>query len=203
MVLGRLRSQYEKIMRPLGELISKTGISPNMITLVSVGISVLSCYSFALSDLLFGGIFAILAGVIDMFDGAVARASGKASPYGAVFDHVMDRYAEFFMVFGIGLSIYAETWIGFLCLFSMVMASFTRAKAESVGGLEKCTVGIAERQEKLGILLGSVFLTYLFPTVNILGFTILEMGLLLIAVLSQITVIQRLNYTKTQQTVIS
>ena len=190
-------------MRPLGEVLGKTGISPNMVTLISVGVSAVSCYYFALSNLLLGAFCAILAGVIDMFDGAVARATGKASPYGAVFDHVMDRYAEFFMVFGIGLSIYADTWISFVCLFSMIMASFTRAKAESVGGLKQCTVGIAERQEKLGILLGSVFLTYLFPSIILSGFTILEIGLFLIALLSQITVLQRLNYTRTQQSVIT
>ena len=130
-----------------------------------------------------------------MFDGAVARATGKASPAGAAFDHVLDRYAEFFMIFGIGLSAIVDWWIAMFCIFSMIMASFTRAKAESVGGLSSCTVGIAERQEKLGILLFGVFVTAALPGIAFGGFSLLSICLLLIGVLSQITVIQRLNYT--------
>ena len=123
-----------------------------------------------------------------MFDGAVARATHTASRFGAVYDHALDRYAEFFVLVGIGLGGFADwVWIIF-CLFGMVMASFIRAKAESVGGLKSCTVGIAERQEKLIILLiGSV----LQPFVPIA----LIVSVIVVGILSHITVIQRLHYT--------
>jgi phosphatidylglycerophosphate synthase len=118
--------------------------------------------------------------------------------FGAVWDHVLDRYAEFAIVFGIGLSIYANLWVAFIALFSMIMASFVRAKAESIGKLDKCTVGIAERQEKLIIIMVGSILTFIFPIYGIYliwFFSILDICLLIVAVLSQIKVIQRLKYT--------
>jgi CDP-diacylglycerol--glycerol-3-phosphate 3-phosphatidyltransferase/archaetidylinositol phosphate synthase len=123
-----------------------------------------------------------------MFDGAVARATRMESRFGAVYDHVLDRYVEFFALVGIGLGMYSDwIWVIF-CLFGMVMASFTRAKAESVGGLKSCTVGIAERQEKLIILLvGSI----LQPLIG----TALMIAIIVVGILSHVTVIQRLHYT--------
>jgi phosphatidylglycerophosphate synthase len=129
-------------------------------------------------------------GVIDMFDGAVARASNRVTRFGATFDHVIDRYAEFFIVIGVILGSYTDWLWGVFALFSMLMASFTRAKAESVGGLKSCTVGIAERQEKLIIIIGASIITPLLPSIQILNY-----AMILVGILSSITVIQRLDYT--------
>jgi phosphatidylglycerophosphate synthase len=68
------------------------------------------------------------------------------------------------------------------------MASFVRAKAESVGGLKRCTVGVAERQEKLVLLLLGSILQGLFSWA-LLG------AVILVGVLSHVTVVQRLSYT--------
>jgi CDP-diacylglycerol--glycerol-3-phosphate 3-phosphatidyltransferase/archaetidylinositol phosphate synthase len=81
--------------------------------------------------------------------------------------------------------------MGLFALFGMLMASFTRAKAESVGGLRSCTVGVAERQEKLLILIaGSLASTY-YPVS-------LAIAVVLVGVLSHVTVVQRLQYTWVQ-----
>ncbi|HUO43049.1 MAG TPA: CDP-alcohol phosphatidyltransferase family protein, partial [Methylomirabilota bacterium] len=80
-------------------------------------------------------------------------------------------------------------WVVF-SLFGILMASFTRAKAESVGGLKHCTVGIAERQEKLIILLIGSFLQ---PFVA----RALMIAVIVVGILSHATVIQRLHYTYT------
>ncbi|TFH00192.1 MAG: hypothetical protein E4H14_19945 [Candidatus Thorarchaeota archaeon] len=100
---------------------------------------------------------------------------------------------------------------GFFTLFGMIMASFTRAKAESVGGMESCTVGIAERQEKLILQIAGILLLAL-PTTNIWMDTlsvvpflenifialqitnILTLCIVIVGVLSHITVVQRLLY---------
>jgi len=108
-----------------------------------------------------------------------------------VYDHVLDRYAEFAVLLGIGLGgLVNWIWVIF-ALFGMVMASFVRAKAESVGGLKSCTVGIAERQEKLILLLAGSVLQSISP----LSLTIC---VLIVGVLSHVTVIQRLQYTFNQ-----
>jgi CDP-diacylglycerol--glycerol-3-phosphate 3-phosphatidyltransferase/archaetidylinositol phosphate synthase len=100
---------------------------------------------------------------------------------------------------------------GFFTLFGMIMASFARAKAESVGGMESCTVGIAERQEKLilqfaGILLliiptTNVWVDLLTPVPVLLQFftllditNILTFCIVIVGILSHITVAQRLAY---------
>ncbi|MHA1713038.1 MAG: CDP-alcohol phosphatidyltransferase family protein [Candidatus Ranarchaeia archaeon] len=199
MVLGRLRENYQRIMDPIGRALGRTGLTPNTITMISVLVSVIACWFLYLQEMLLGGLFIIMAGVVDMFDGAIARATGTASPAGATFDHVMDRYAEFFIVIGVILSTYTEWWIGLFCIFSMIMASFTRAKAESVGGLTSCTVGIAERQEKLGIIIAGIFVSALYPGNVFPRLSVLSLCLLAVAALSQITVIQRLRYTFKKQ----
>lgn len=178
-------------MLPVGEWLGGRGATPNALTSVSLILSIAAGAGYASRLPLVGALGLALSGTVDMFDGAVARATKTVSPFGAVYDHVIDRYAEFFALMGIGLGGLSD-WIWILfCLFGMVMASFSRAKAESVGGLKSCTVGIAERQEKLIILLvGSV----LQPLIA----SALTIAIILVGVLSHITVIQRLHYTYRQ-----
>jgi CDP-diacylglycerol--glycerol-3-phosphate 3-phosphatidyltransferase/archaetidylinositol phosphate synthase len=95
------------------------------------------------------------------------------------------------MLFGMMYGGIVSWSVGIFALFGMLMASFTRAKAESVGGLKSCTVGIAERQEKFLILIGGSLISHYYPIV-------LEYSVLLVGILSHITVVQRLHYTWTQ-----
>ncbi len=226
-MLGSLREQYQRVMMPVGRALARTGITPNMITGLTVLVALVSAWFFAMGDLVTGLLFMILTVVMDMFDGAVARAAGLATKFGATFDHVLDRYAEFLFMLGLMMGPLIATtipwWIagdsfipwfwGFFTLFGMIMASFTRAKAESVGGMESCTVGIAERQEKLilqfaGILLliiptSNVWVDLLTPVPLLLEFftllditNILTFCIVIVGVLSHITVVQRLAYAR-------
>ena len=187
-MLGRLRERYQKAIAPVGVALVKTGISPNAMTLLSLLIAVLSGLVYAIREPIAGASLVVFASVLDMFDGAIARAMNGGTRFGATFDHVVDRYAEFFIVFGIIYGKYCDWTVGSFTLFGMLMASFTRAKAESVGGLRSCTVGIAERQEKLLLfIVGSILTPFFIDT--------LYYATLLVGVLSHITVVQRLRYT--------
>lgn len=187
-MLGRLREKYEAVIQPIGRGLGSLGVTPNMITTFSLLLSALAAVAYALKSPLLGGLGLVASGFVDMLDGAVARATGKATRFGAVYDHVLDRYAEFAILVGIGFGGFVDwIWVIF-CLFGMVMASFVRAKAESVGGLKSCTVGVAERQEKLILLLLGSILQGLFPSA-------LLVSVILVGVLSHVTVVQRLNYT--------
>jgi CDP-diacylglycerol--glycerol-3-phosphate 3-phosphatidyltransferase/archaetidylinositol phosphate synthase len=212
-------------MMPVGRTLAKTGITPNMITGLTVLVALVSAWFFAIGDLVLGFLFMILTVVMDMFDGAVARAAGLASKFGATFDHTLDRYAEYLFMLGLMMGPLGATTIpwwsagdtfipwfwGFFTLFGMIMASFARAKAESVGGMESCSVGIAERQEKLilqfaGILLliiptTNVWLDLISPVPVLLQFfsflditNILTLCIVIVGILSHITVAQRLAY---------
>jgi phosphatidylglycerophosphate synthase len=228
-MLGSLRERYQKVMMPVGAALAKTGITPNMITMLTVFVALITAWIFYTGDLLLGLAFLIFTVVLDMFDGAVARAAGLASKFGATFDHTLDRYAEYLFMLGLmmgpvgavtipwwpyatGDSFVPWFW-GFFALFGMVMASFTRAKAESVGGMESCTVGIAERQEKLILQIAGILLLAL-PATNIwmdalsyvpslmsffvaLDITnVLAFCIVIVGILSHITVAQRLLYAR-------
>lgn len=172
----------------MGRLLAKTGLPPNAFTVLSVLVAVAAGYEYGQTRAVEGSLLLLLSSVVDMFDGGVARATGRVTRFGATFDHVLDRYAEFFVVSGIIYGGYVDWTVGFFALFGMLMASFTRAKAESVGGLKSCTVGVAERQEKLLILIGGSLISLFYRP--ILGYAVLLVG-----VLSHITVLQRLHYT--------
>jgi len=187
-LLGRLRERYQAAMQPLGAQLGKWGVRPNSITTASLLVSCLAAVAYTFRLPLLGALGLLGSGFIDMLDGAVARATGTTTRFGAVYDHVLDRYAEFAILFGIGLGGLVDwIWVMF-CLFGMVMASFVRAKAESVGGLTSCTVGIAERQEKLILLLLGSLLEPLAPLA-------LTVCVLIVGTLSHVTVVQRLHYT--------
>lgn len=190
-MLGRLRAKYERAMAPLGQALAGVGFSPNFMTALSLVLAIVSAYVYAAGKPLFGALLIVFTGVLDMFDGAIARAIGKTTRFGTTLDHVTDRYAEFFILFGMIWGGYAPWFWGLFALFGMLMASFTRAKAESVGGLESCTVGIAERQEKLTILIGGSVLNMFVN--DALGYAVILVG-----ILSHITVFQRLHYTWTK-----
>jgi phosphatidylglycerophosphate synthase len=175
-------------MQPVGIHLGRLGARPNMITTLSLILSVGAGVAYASALPIFGALGLLVSGFVDMLDGAVARATGTATKFGAVYDHVLDRYAEFAVLIGIGLGGLVNWPLVVFCLFGMVMASFTRAKAESVGGLPSCTVGIAERQEKIILLFLGSILQPLFPVV-------LVVAVILVGLLSHITVAQRLLYT--------
>lgn len=190
-MLGRLRAKYEQAVAPVGRVLADAGLSPNTMTIASLFVAIASAYVYAMDMAPWGALLIVATGVFDMFDGAIARATGKTSRFGATLDHVTDRYAECFIVCGMIYGGYTPWHWGLFTLFGMLMASFTRAKAESVGGLERCTVGIAERQEKLIILIGGSLLHgYVGDALNY--------AVILVGVLSHLTVAQRLHYTWTQ-----
>lgn len=233
-MLGSLRERYQRIMMPVGRIIAKTGITPNMITGLTLLVALVSAWFFVIGDIITGLLVMILTVVMDMFDGAVARAANLSSKFGATFDHTLDRYAEFLFMLGLMMGplntvvlpwfpytiqwwVVGDTFIpwfwGFFALFGMIMASFTRAKAESVGGMDSCTVGIAERQEKLllqiaGILLlaiptSNIWTDLLTPIPGLLAFfvslditNILTLCIVIVGILSHITVVQRLLYAR-------
>ena len=176
------------MMQPIGRALGRSGLSPNALTTTSLIVALGAGAAYAFRSPILGALGLLSSSIVDMLDGAVARATRSASRFGAVYDHVLDRYTEFFALAGVGLGGFSD-WIWVLyCLFGMVMASFTRAKAESVGGLKHCTVGVAERQEKLVILLiGSMLQPFIAGS--------LMVAVIVVGTLSHATVIQRLHYT--------
>lgn len=187
-MFGKLRAKYEAALQPIGKSLGRSGVTPNQISTFSLAVACLAGFAYAARNPILGALGLLISGGVDMLDGAVARATGSVTRFGAVYDPVLDRYAEFAVLFGMGFGGLAPwTWVVF-GLFGMVMASYTRARAESAGGLDSCRVGIAERQEKIILLVIGSFLQPLFGPA-------LSLGVLIVGILSHITVVQRLHYT--------
>lgn len=187
-MFGRFRDMYENAMLPLGKVVAELGINPNALSVVAAFVGGGAAILYLQGAALVGALVLLLSAFLDMLDGAVARATRMVSRFGGVLDHVLDRYVEYAVVVGIVAGGFADWSWGIFALMGMLLASYSRAAAESLGGLKSCKVGIAERQEKLILILVGSFLVTIWPRA-------LEYAMIVIGLLSHLTVGQRLLYT--------
>jgi CDP-diacylglycerol--glycerol-3-phosphate 3-phosphatidyltransferase len=155
-----------------------------------------SALLFGFGYTLLAGIFLLISGMFDTFDGLVARLNNKSSKYGAILDSSLDRYVEFMVFLGI-LIYFRNDWmffVVFLALIGSIMVSYTRARAEGLGSTK--IVGIMQRPERVILLaLGAIINE---PVNNLYNGSdiILGITLIFIAILSNITAIQRILVVK-------
>jgi len=204
------RSGIRARIEPLALAMSRAGLTPNMLTLIGFGIASGGALLAAVEWWLLAGIIATVGAGFDMFDGAVARATGQVSKLGAFMDSTFDRWGEGVVYLGIvigstqaGFDLGA--WLATAALVSAFMVSYTRAKSESLGfssGTGMAAVGLAPREIRtviLGVaLVGAGLSGGVGADLGSLGSLILALGLGLIAVLATITVIQRILFVTSQ-----
>jgi phosphatidylglycerophosphate synthase len=190
-IVTRFRKLYEQVTIPLGHFCLRIGLTPDMLTLISLSMGGLAAYAISRRAFLIGIALILLMTAADVLDGSTARAGGTANSYGTLFDHVVDRYAEFLILLGIMLSgAVAAGWAMF-ALFGMVMASYVRARAESSGKVASCDVGFVGRPEKMTLLVIGMALEQFLAQFGILQWAVIAVG-----VLSHITALQRLLYAR-------
>jgi phosphatidylinositol phosphate synthase len=164
---GRWRSTFEKGMRPVGASIKRTGITANHLTLTGLAMAVAASIAIANGSLRAGLLLLVLTAVPDVLDGAVAKASGTASPRGAFFDSVIDRVSDALLLGGVAW--YLDTTqpgriaiLPLAVLAASMLISYERAKAESLGF--DARGGLMERAERLALLaFGLLFESLLVP----------------------------------------
>lgn len=191
----RKRQYYEESSLFLGKVCLKLGFKPNFITALSLVCSIVSGIYFWKDEMLWGIFWMILTSFTDMLDGSTARAGNIGTVFGGILDHVSDRYGEFFILAGITLSGAVHPGWGLFALFGMLIASYTRAAAESMGKLENCAVGIMGRLEKFIIIIAGALVEYFLPEGTWPSGGWLEFALIIVGLTSLITAIQRLIYT--------
>ena len=98
---GRFRAPIERVVRPVGMLLRKTGMSPDHMTVIGVLVSVGAAFAIGAGALRGGLLLVILAAVPDMLDGALAKAQNSASQRGAFFDSVIDRVTDSILLGGV------------------------------------------------------------------------------------------------------
>ena len=185
------RPVVEKVIAPLIARLARAGVTPDAITVVgTLGAVGGAVVLFGSGHLFWGTVVVTISVLLDLLDGALARARGGGTVFGAVLDSVGDRAADA-AIFGALIWWYSGAGdnrllvlLALLCLVLGVLTSYVKARAEGVG--IACNVGIVERLERL--------LLVLFGT-GLAGLGVpyaLHVGLWVLMVGSAITVVQRI-----------
>jgi archaetidylinositol phosphate synthase len=141
------------------------GWDPNSLSWLALGCAVGAGVLAALvrwtTPLLFlpVAVLVFFAGVFDVLDGAVARATGRTSARGDLLDHVIDRYADIVIVLGIAVSGYANAYLALLALVSLLLTSYMGTQAQAVGQ-GRLASGLLSRADRLVVLALAAFLEF-------------------------------------------
>jgi CDP-diacylglycerol--glycerol-3-phosphate 3-phosphatidyltransferase len=190
-----IRRLGDAVARPVEALTRLAAhFSPNVLTITGLALNGVACAMFALSGgkdytipelLRAGGVVALFASLFDVMDGRVARLRGRETQFGAYLDSTMDRYSDMVLYMGL-MILYARVdrtphmvlvWVA---AFGSFMTSYARARAESL--IPSCNVGLLERPERIVLLIAGALLNRM------------SAALWIIAVLSNVTAIQRIVY---------
>ena len=188
-----------RIEAPVAAIFVKTHLTPNMLTLIGFGIAVLGAYLAAIQLWIPAGLVVGFGAAFDLFDGALARATGTTSKLGAFMDSTFDRAGEAVVSVGLVIGLLRLNDINGAALAAAAMAaafmvSYTRAKSESLGfssGTGMANVGLAPREVRSVILviglIGAAF-----------DIRLLIGAIALIAILATVTTIQRILFVYRQ-----
>lgn len=185
----RLRVIFKGILDPIGAFLNRLGLTPNTITLLGLVGTSIGAY-FLSQGKMTTGAFVLLASVlVDAFDGTMARLRGEPSDFGGFVDSVSDRYAELITFAGLLYFFLSQNdepgvMVTFAAAAGSVLVSYVKARAEGLGFTAK--VGILTRVERYLVL------------IPLLVFNQPFIAMLVIAVLGNITALQRILHVRVQ-----
>jgi len=184
-----LRVRFKGVLDPIGRFLNSLGLTPNMITILGLVGNTVGAYLLATGRITIGGIVVLLMGPVDALDGTMARLRGEPNRFGGFIDSVTDRYSE--LVIHAGLLYYflqqgndLACMLVFFAAAGSVLVSYTKARAEGLGF--DCKVGLLTRVERYLVLAPALVINQ--PVI----------ALWIIAVLSNLTAIQRILYVHKQ-----
>lgn len=182
-----LRLWFKWVLDPLGRFFNSLGLTPIMMTMLGLLGNTVGAFYLARGEMLTGGLLVALMTPIDALDGTMARLRGEASDWGAYVDSVTDRYSELIIYGGL---LYHYLVIGeplggmltFAAAAGSVLVSYVKARAEGLG--YEARVGLLTRAERYIVLAPSLIFSQLY------------IGLGILAVLANITALQRIWYVR-------
>lgn len=156
MLTSLVGTWVRRMAQRFGGVIAKSGVTPNVLTIVGLILNILVGYILSTGQLVWGGALVLFAGAFDLLDGAVARATGQSTKFGAFLDSTLDRYSE--AAIYLGLLIYFEgtsnsslpALLIFVVIVGSLMTSYVKARAEALQ--MRCEVGVLARPERVIIL---------------------------------------------------
>lgn len=197
-MLTKLKKIVQVWIKAEADIAYKAGFTPNQISALGVILAIVSGLLYWLSgdssfganlnqtSLILAPIFLLLSGFCDALDGAMARLYGNATTFGGFLDSLLDRYADAVVYCGLILGGLCDVSWGLVALIGSLLVSYTRARAEAAG-VKMETVGLAERADRLLIIILGSF-------VNLVWSEAVKWSIILLAVLTNFTVLQRATH---------
>ena len=186
MLSAKIDKRLDSFLAAVADAILRRHIHPHLLTLSGLIINCGAGVAFAFGYWRSAAIIMLTAGAFDMLDGAVARESNLASPFGEFLDSVVDRYSDTILLTSIAIFYTRQADVGHVILvggvlIGTVLVPYVRAKAERF--LPKCDVGLMERAERILVLAAGAL------------FGLMTWALIVLLVLTHITVLQRIHHT--------
>jgi phosphatidylglycerophosphate synthase len=199
-ISNQSRDRVKGIFEPIALALGRLGLTPDALTLIGFAITIVGAVLLTQQQWLLGGVVVLVGGIFDMFDGTLARATGKVSKLGGFMDSVFDRWGEAIVYVGIvaGGVLAGHERVPILAAAAMgaaFMVSYARAKSEGLGfttGTGMAAVGIMPREIRLVVLSLGLILS------GASNMAALEFALAVIAVGGTITTIQRILHVRAQ-----
>ncbi len=191
------RKALKKIYEPFGVVLAKSHITPNIITLISIILGLLSAYFFYIHKPFTGATLLFFSGFFDLMDGVVARETEKASKFGAVFDWIADKIVDGAVLFAVGMA-YSTPLLTIITVIANQLHTFIKPVTYSEIGFQNRTKGkIEDPLEGIGFFgrpetMLTLIVFSIFEHFHILGG--LSFGYKLIAVLTVLSLLQRIFY---------
>jgi CDP-diacylglycerol---glycerol-3-phosphate 3-phosphatidyltransferase len=191
-MLKNVRPAVGRVLDPIAKALARTPLTPNAVTIIgTLGVSGASLALFPIGEMFPGAMTATVFVLLDMLDGALARAKGTSGKWGAFLDSALDRVADAAIFSGLvwwflrGGHDPVLGGVTLFCLVSGALVSYVKARAEGLG--LPCDTGLIERPERMLISLISV-------GVSGLGVPyILPIGMWALAAGSAVTLWQRMR----------
>lgn len=191
-MLTKLKEQVQLWLVGEARIAHSLGLTPNKVSGVGIIFALLSTISYwqwkvqPTLFLILAPLFLLVSGFCDALDGVLARHFSATSTFGGFLDSLLDRYTDAMVFAGIILGGLSQISWGLLALTGSLLVSYCRARAEAAG-VKMETVGLMERAERIMIIIIASFLTLAWNEA-------LQWGIVLLAVLTNLTVLQRAIY---------
>lgn len=196
MTLDSLRPLADTLIQPFITGAKRAGMSPNAVSLLAgvvAGAAGIAFYLAGEEPLLYllGALLVTCNGILDLVDGGLARELGVESRGGDLFDHVLDRYADIFIIAGLAAGV-DEYAIGFAAVTGVLMTSYLGTQAQAVD-LDRVYGGLLGRADRL-VLVAFIATVAAFVQTTWLGLTTVGWLLVVFALVGHLTALQRFYY---------
>jgi archaetidylinositol phosphate synthase len=192
-LLTKLKKKVQDVLTLEAKAAHKIGLTPNIVSLIGLALAFFSAAAYAIAQnqpiwLLLAVILLLASGFCDTLDGVLARIYQQQSVFGGFLDSLLDRYADAVVYAGVIIGGLCDPLWGLAALAGSLLVSYSRARAEAAG-IKMESIGVAERAERMIILAAASIVAIFWP--SILNIGTLNIGIILLAVLSNFTVLQR------------